>query len=129
MNAAQDNVYFKQAYIPYAPTGNMPAAFTASPYGHLAPHAAIDGVMLPVSIVGLSLTVLVGLPIGLFTAPAALKRANQVEHLMNIGRRPASDRGNVTAARVCAWISLLISIPLLLMWLGMILVIAMAFAG
>jgi hypothetical protein len=133
----QDNVYFKQAhrlgsvqaYVPYAPTNGAPAGFTARPYGRPAPTAAADDAMLAISIVGLCLTFALGLPVGLFTGPAALKRAKRVEHLVNVGHRPMSDRSNVTGARICAWISIVLSVPLLLMWLGMFLIIAMAFAG
>jgi hypothetical protein len=125
---SQDNIYFKQAYVPYAPTG-APAGFATRPCGAPAAHAAADDAMLPIAIVGLCLTVMFGLPVGLFTGPAALKRANRIEHLVSVGRRPTSDRGSATGARICAWASIIISVPLLLVWLGLFLIVAMAFAG
>jgi hypothetical protein len=117
-----DNVYYKhwpKTYIPYAP--NEPL----KPYSH----AAADDTMLPLAIAGLCVTVVLGLPVGVFTGPAALKRASRLEQLVNTGERPASDRGNITGARVCAWISIGLSIPLLLMWLSVIGLFALALAG
>jgi hypothetical protein len=117
-----DNVYYKhwpKTYVPYAPNAPL------KPYAH----AAADEAMLPLAVVGLCVTVLLGLPIGLFTGPAALKRANRLEELVNTGERPISDRGNISGARVCAWISIALSIPLMLMWLGMIGLIVAAVAA
>ena len=120
----QDNVYLKQPYIPYAPTNGG-----TRPYGRPVPVATADTAMLPIAIVGMCVTFMLGLPVGLFTGPAALKRANRLEHQVNIGRRPNADRGSITGARICAWVSIGLSIPLLLMWLGMFVIIAAAFSA
>lgn len=107
-----DNVYMKapQAYVPYAP-GNQ------TPYGRQQ-HTLVrkDDTMLVISIVGLAVTLLLGMPVGVFTGPNALKRANRVEHFVRVGKRPPTDLSTVTGARVCAWISIAISIPLILIW-------------
>ena len=127
MNSA-DNVYYRQAqaapqaYVPYRPANPQP-------YGRPAPAAAADDGMLVLAIVGLCVTVMLGVPVGLFTGPMALKRARRIEHLVNVGHRPLSDRSNVTGTRISAWISIAWSVPLLLAWLGMFLLIAMAFGG
>ena len=110
-----DNVYMKtppgpQAYIPYSP----PVQKTYG--GPCFSFVAKDTAMTPLAIVGLALTFALGLPVGLFTGPSSLKRAKRVEALVQAGRRPRSDLSEVTTARVCAWIGIVLSVPILLAW-------------
>lgn len=121
-----DNVYMKQpgpqAYVPYAPANQKS-------YARPQCSVARDTTMVPVSIVGLALTFALGLPIGLFTGPSSLKRAARVGELVRTGRRPRTDLSDVTTTRVCAWIGIVLSVPLLLMWLLVLVGILMMFAG
>lgn len=110
-----DNVYMKtppgpQAYIPYSPP------IQKNYGGPCVSFVARDTAMVPLAIVGLALTFALGLPVGLFTGPSSLRRAKRIEGLVQDGRRPRSDLSEVTTARVCAWIGIVLSVPLLLMW-------------
>ena len=116
-----DNVYYKQAatppqaYVPYAPV--QPLRTFTPPEQRYAP---TDNTMMVLAIVGLVVTVMVGLPVGIFTGPAALKRASALEHQVNIGRRPISDRSMISSARVTGWISLVWSAVIVVIWLAAI---------
>lgn len=125
---AGDNLYYKQApgqtpqgYVPYAPVN------PAQPYGRPQPQfVAGDDAMLTYAIVGLAITLLTGLPVGLFTGPAALGRANRLEQHVRAGRRPPTDRSNITAARICAWISIVwgaLSMLMIALILGLMLMV------
>jgi len=128
-NVAGDNLYYKQAhpqsphaYVPYAPANPV------QPYGRPQPQfVAGDDAMLTYAIVGLAVTLLTGLPLGLFTGPAALGRANRLEQHVRAGRRPPTDRSNITAARVCAWISIVwgaLTMLVIALMLGLVLMVA-----
>ena len=126
-NAQGDNVYMKsppEAYVPYAPA-NPPA----TPYGKQRPAAvARDDKMVPLAIIGMALTIVFGIPVGVFTGPSALKRAKKVDYFIEIGKRPRGDATDVSTARVCAWIGIVWSIPLIIIWsfvlVGMLFLIA-----
>ncbi|MCB9933715.1 MAG: hypothetical protein H6841_09885 [Planctomycetes bacterium] len=122
-----DNVYYRQvqqpqAYVPYAPVNPV------QPYGRPRPqYAPGDDTMMTLAIVGLVVTVMIGIPVGLFTGPAALTRANRLEHQLNTGRRPQTDRSQITAVRICAWISIVWGGLIALVWafvLAMLLMLA-----
>ena len=86
---------------PYAP------AHGPQPYGRPAAHwAQSDEVMLPLSLVGLIVTTVMGLPVGIVTGPLALGRASRAEQLIAAGHRPTTDRSRITTVRICAWISM-----------------------
>ena len=125
-----DNVYMKlpqsngpQAYVPYAPASRKTYG------GPCLSFVARDTTMVPMSIVGMALTFALGLPIGLFTGPSSLKRAQRVDELVRTGRRPRTDLSDVTTTRVCAWIGIVLSVPLLLMWLLVLVGVLMVLAG
>jgi len=128
MNATapyNDNTYYKhvqppQAYVPYS----APNAKSYAPA-----QAPADEAMLPIAIIGLCVTVMFGLPVGIVTGPIALRRAQQVDTHIRDGRRPMGDRGNVTGTRICAWLGIGWSALLLLVWLGMIALIGVALAA
>ncbi|MBZ0137875.1 MAG: hypothetical protein K8I27_16060 [Planctomycetes bacterium] len=121
-----DNVYMKvppSAYIPYASSYTPNGAPVCPRPAAIAP----DDGMVPLAIVGMVLTVMLGIPVGLFTGPSALTRAKRVEHFISTGKRPPTDSTNVTTTRVCAWIGIAWSIPLILIWafvLGMLVLVA-----
>ena len=100
-----------QAYVPYA------SPVPSRPYGDRPQYAPADASMMTTAIIGLVLTTLVGIPVGIWTGPTTLKRAKRVEHLMRTGRRPRSDESTITGTRVAAWLSIAWSIPLIAMWL------------
>jgi hypothetical protein len=121
---AGDNLYYKQTpqgYVPYAPANPV------QPYGRAHPQLiAGDDAMLTYAIVGLAITIVTGLPVGLFTGPAALGRANRLEQHVRAGRRPPTDRSNITAARICAWISIVwstLSVLVIALMLGLMLMV------
>ena len=123
-----DNVYMKnppEAYVPYAPV-NPPA----NPYGRPRPTGvAPDSSMVATAIIGMALTIALGIPVGVFTGPNVLKRAKKVEHFVNIGKRPRTDLSNVTTSRVCAWIGIVLSVPLIILWSFVLVAILFVFAG
>ena len=123
-----DNVYMKnppEAYVPYAPV-NPPA----SAYGHTRPAGvAPDSSMVATAIIGMALTIALGIPVGVFTGPNVLKRAKKVEHFVNIGKRPRTDLSNVTTTRVCAWIGIVLSVPLIILWSFVLVGILFLLAG
>lgn len=101
-------------YVPYAAPG-------LKPYGRQArKYAPADGAMLVIAVCGLAATVCVGVPAGIVMGPMALKRANRVDELMRTGKRPPSDRGTVTGTRVCAWLAIVVSVPLVVIWAAVV---------
>ena len=102
-----------QAYVPYS--SPMPAP--SQPYGRRPGYAPADTSMTTMSIIGLALTVVMGIPVGIVTGPMALKRAARIEQLMRTGRRPRTDESSVTSVRVTAWLSIAWSIPLICIYL------------
>jgi hypothetical protein len=111
----------KPALAP-APAANPPQAYV--PYGSPAPRpygrqrfAPADNSMMTLAIVGVVITVVMGLPLGIVTGPMALKRAAQNEQLIRTGRRPRSDESTATTTRVLAWLSIAWSIPLIAAYL------------
>ncbi|MCA8910656.1 MAG: hypothetical protein KDB82_03040 [Planctomycetes bacterium] len=112
------------AYVPYS--SPMPAP--SQPYGRRAGFAPADTGMATMSIIGLALTIVMGIPVGIVTGPMALKRAARIEQLMRTGRRPRSDESSVTSVRVTAWLSIAWSIPLIGIYL-LVLVMFLAVLG
>ncbi|MCA8914191.1 MAG: hypothetical protein KDB90_02175 [Planctomycetes bacterium] len=115
-----DNVYYKnapqqapQAYVPYAPQNPV------RPYGARPHYVPADNSMMTLALVGLIVTTFVGIPLGLFTGPSALKRADRVQELIRNGRRPQTDSSTITSVRILSWISIVWSIPLLLVWVAL----------
>ncbi|MCB9893242.1 MAG: hypothetical protein H6839_02185 [Planctomycetes bacterium] len=114
--AGSDNVYYKnaapQAYVPYAPQN------PARPYTVRHQYVAPDNSMMTLALVGLIVTTFLGIPLGLFTGPSALKRADRVQELIRNGRRPQTDSSTISSVRILSWISIVWSIPLLLIWVA-----------
>jgi hypothetical protein len=122
---ATDDVYYKQAprvtsgqppqaYVPYAPAQPV-QSFPRQPQ-----FAAADNNMMTLALVGLLVTTVMGIPIGLFTGISALGRARRVEELVNNGRRPEIDRSTITSVRIMSWVSIAWSVPLLLGWIAVV---------
>jgi hypothetical protein len=105
----------QQPYVPYSAPG-------LKPYGDRprARYVAPDNAMLAIAVSGLVGTLVAGLPVGLVMGPMALSRAGRVEQLMRTGKRPASDRSTVSGARICAWLSIVFSIPLMVVWIAIL---------
>lgn len=109
-----------QAYVPYASP-------TPRSYAERPAYAAPDKSMQTVAIVGLILTTVAGIPVGIVTGPMALKRAKIVEEQMRNGRRPRTDESTITGTRVAAWLSIAWAVPLALGYLlAFLLLVAIA---
>lgn len=107
------------SYSHYQPTAETPpvAARRFDPVNQSA---------VALAAVGLILVLFTALPAGLITGPMALLRVREYERGVAQGRYSPAEQSNFTAARVMAWLSILFSLPWLLLGLFVLFVLCLA---
>jgi hypothetical protein len=77
--------------------------------------APTDHSAVVVAATGLAVVLTTWLPIGLITAPISFSKIREFEAGMAAGRFSPNDHSHFRAARIMAWISLLLSLPSVLL--------------
>src|SRR5262245_50234235 len=91
-----------------------PATGASKPAARRVPFSPADLSAVVIAGAGLAIVLTSMLPAGLITAPITFAKCRRFEQGVAQGRYNPNDRAHFTAARVMAWISLVLSLPSLL---------------
>ncbi|CAG0934346.1 hypothetical protein PLCT1_02696 [Planctomycetaceae bacterium] len=97
-------------YTHYIPLGSQPAVAPKPRQFAPTDHSAVA-----ISGAGLAIVITTWLPVGLITAPIAFARIRAFEAGVAEGRFNPVDQCHFNAARVMAWISVVLSLPSVLL--------------
>ena len=97
-------------YTHYVPLSSPPAT-TPKPHAF----APTDHTAVVIAGAGLAAVIMTWLPVGLITAPAAFSKIRAFENGMAQGRFDPRDHAHFRAARIMAWVSVVLSLPSVLL--------------
>jgi hypothetical protein len=109
-NQCVENAMQPYQYTQYVPHGIQPAIAPRQRVFAPTDHSAVV-----VSGAGLALVITTWLPLGLITAPIAFSKIRAFEAGVAQGQFNPNDAGHFQAARIMAWISLVLSLPSVLL--------------